>query len=152
MGTIIVLSGPVLEAHEANHLFMVLPSNPGGASGGKKPIGRGVKPGLDLAPDLEVSERHAEFSFAEGSHFLTDLCSTNGTCIERRGEQGALVPATKNQLQHGDVIGVGSTVLLYVEETFKDLDEAMAVIRRDARLRNVVSVWGEMRRPQEGTA
>lgn len=151
MATIIVLSGPVLAAQGATKLFLALSSAAVGERVVTRSIGRGVMPGLDLAPDLEVSERHAEIWCDEGLHFLIDLGSTNGTWIERRGEQAALVGGAKNQLQHGDVIGVGNSVLLYVDETFRDLGEAMAAIRRDAGLRNVLSVWGQMRRPQERT-
>ncbi len=72
-------------------------------------IGRDVRCDLVVAHDPYASNRHAEIRRENGAYVLTDLRSTNGTkhnwaLVARGGE----VP-----LRHGDLVGVGKTLLLF---------------------------------------
>lgn len=72
-------------------------------------VGRDPRADLALAHDPYASNRHAMVTHEDGVHRLTDLMSTNGTFHnwERlpRGDGATLA--------HGDVVGVGKTVLLF---------------------------------------
>ncbi|NLK42040.1 MAG: FHA domain-containing protein [Planctomycetes bacterium] len=69
-------------------------------------IGRGTEAAIRI-PDNAVSRRHAELSFHEGSWFIRDLDSSNGTFLnELRVHQAT--PLTSN-----DQIRCGATVLLF---------------------------------------
>ncbi|HWI54512.1 MAG TPA: DUF3662 and FHA domain-containing protein [Desulfobacteria bacterium] len=56
--------------------------------------------------DANVSRSHASIDYSEGSHFITDLGSTNGTFVN-----GSRVSRVK--LETGNVIKVGTTLLEY---------------------------------------
>lgn len=56
--------------------------------------------------DANVSRSHASIDYSEGSHFITDLGSTNGTFVN-----GTRINRTK--LDSGDLIKVGTTLLEY---------------------------------------
>ncbi|RYD04592.1 hypothetical protein N752_14560 [Desulforamulus aquiferis] len=58
--------------------------------------------------DSSISRRHAQLEPAGGRYWLTDLGSTNGTYLN-----GLLVE--KVELTSGDVISLGSTVLIFKE-------------------------------------
>ena len=67
-------------------------------------VGRAPGCGVSL-PDTTVSQLHARVFRRDGSFYLEDLGSTNGTWLNR-GRVGAAVP-----LKRGDRVLVGSTLL-----------------------------------------
>jgi pSer/pThr/pTyr-binding forkhead associated (FHA) protein len=67
-------------------------------------VGRAPGCGVSL-PDTTVSQLHARVFRRDGSFYLEDLGSTNGTWLNR-GRVGAAVP-----LKRGDRLQVGSTLL-----------------------------------------
>jgi pSer/pThr/pTyr-binding forkhead associated (FHA) protein len=75
---------------------------------GSNVIGRGSDSDLQLM-DQGVSRRHADVHIIDGHATVYDLGSTNGTSIN-----GHLVQS--QQLQHGDVIRVGHTRLVFHED------------------------------------
>jgi FhaA, N-terminal domain/FHA domain len=75
---------------------------------GSNVIGRGQDADLRL-PDTGVSRRHVDIRFDGAGAVLHDLGSTNGTTVNGHRAQSW-------QLQHGDVIRLGHTVLVYRQE------------------------------------
>jgi Protein of unknown function (DUF3662)/FHA domain len=75
---------------------------------GSNVIGRGQDADLRL-PDTGVSRRHVDVRFDGAGAVLHDLGSTNGTTVNGHRAQSW-------QLQHGDVIRLGHTVLVYRQE------------------------------------
>ncbi len=75
---------------------------------GSNVVGRGQNADLKL-PDTGVSRRHVDVRFDGAIAVLHDLGSTNGTTVN-----GHRVESW--QLQHGDVIRLGHTVLVYRQE------------------------------------
>lgn len=75
---------------------------------GSNVIGRGQDADLRL-PDTGVSRRHIDIRFDGGGAVLHDLGSTNGTTVNGHRAQSW-------QLQHGDVVRLGHTVLVYRQE------------------------------------
>jgi Protein of unknown function (DUF3662)/FHA domain len=75
---------------------------------GSNVIGRGQDADLRLA-DTGVSRRHVDLRFDGTNAVLHDLGSTNGTTINGHRAQSW-------QLQHGDVVRLGHTVLVYRQE------------------------------------
>jgi Protein of unknown function (DUF3662)/FHA domain len=75
---------------------------------GSNVIGRGQDADLRL-PDTGVSRRHVDIRFDGGGAVLHDLGSTNGTTVNGHRAQSW-------QLQHGDVVRLGHTVLVYRQE------------------------------------
>lgn len=76
---------------------------------GSNIIGRGADSDLQLM-DQGVSRRHADVHLADGHATVYDLGSTNGTSVNGHGIQS-------QQLQHGDVIRVGHTRLVFHEDS-----------------------------------
>lgn len=82
----------------------------GTRDGEKYPLGaRGVIIGRRRTSDIRledtnVSRIHASIDFFEGSYYITDLGSTNGTYING-------IRISKKKLSEGDLIRVGTTVL-----------------------------------------
>jgi hypothetical protein len=76
---------------------------------GSNIIGRGADSDLQLM-DQGVSRRHADVHIADGQATVYDLGSTNGTSVNGHGVQS-------QQLQHGDVIRVGHTRLVFHEDS-----------------------------------
>ena len=76
---------------------------------GSNVIGRGQDADLRL-PDTGVSRRHVDVRFDGNGAVLHDLGSTNGTTVNGHRAQSW-------QLQHGDVIRLGHTVLVYRQES-----------------------------------
>lgn len=73
----------------------------------------GIFPDIDLDnvdQEAKVSRRHARIVMREGSFYLEDLGSTNGTYINR-GRR--LLPGTPQPLADGDEIIVGKTFLRF---------------------------------------
>lgn len=75
---------------------------------GSNVIGRGQDADLRL-PDTGVSRRHVDVRFDGTGAVLHDLGSTNGTTVNGHRAQSW-------QLQHGDVVRLGHTVLVYRQE------------------------------------
>ena len=75
---------------------------------GSNVIGRGQDADLRL-PDTGVSRRHVDIRFDGLGAILHDLGSTNGTTVNGHRAQSW-------QLQHGDVVRLGHTVLVYRQE------------------------------------
>jgi Protein of unknown function (DUF3662)/FHA domain len=75
---------------------------------GSNVVGRGQDAALRL-PDTGVSRRHVDIRFDGTTATLQDLGSTNGTTVNGHRAQSW-------QLQHGDVIRLGHTVLVYRQE------------------------------------
>jgi hypothetical protein len=75
---------------------------------GSNVIGRGQDADLRL-PDTGVSRRHIDIRFDGSGAVLHDLGSTNGTTVNGHRAQSW-------QLQHGDVVRLGHTVLVYRQE------------------------------------
>jgi hypothetical protein len=75
---------------------------------GSNVIGRGQDADLRL-PDTGVSRRHVDIRFDGNGAVLHDLGSTNGTTVNGHRAQSW-------QLQHGDVVRVGHTVVVYRQE------------------------------------
>jgi len=74
----------------------------------EKTISIGRDPGNTLfIPDGRISRRHAVLTFENGGYVIEDLGSVNGTLINE-------TPVTREQLQIGDTITLGTTVLKYV--------------------------------------
>ncbi|MEO6503254.1 MAG: DUF3662 and FHA domain-containing protein [Jatrophihabitantaceae bacterium] len=78
-------------------------------SAGSNIIGRGADADLQLM-DQGVSRRHADLHVADGQAAVYDLGSTNGTTVNGRSVRS-------QQLQHGDVIRVGHTRLVFHEDS-----------------------------------
>lgn len=73
----------------------------------------GVFPDIDLDAydsDAKVSRRHAKIYRSNGSYFIEDLGSTNGTYVNR-GRR--LLPGTPQQISDGDEVIVGKTFLRF---------------------------------------
>ncbi len=76
---------------------------------GSNLVGRGSDSDLQLL-DQGVSRRHADIHLADGHATVYDLGSTNGTSVNGHSVQS-------QQLQHGDVIRVGHTRLVFHEDS-----------------------------------
>ncbi|HET6210787.1 MAG TPA: DUF3662 and FHA domain-containing protein [Jatrophihabitans sp.] len=76
---------------------------------GSNIVGRGADSDLQLM-DQGVSRRHADVHVADGRATVYDLGSTNGTSVNGHSVQN-------QQLQHGDVIRVGHTRLVFHEDS-----------------------------------
>ena len=73
----------------------------------------GIFPDVDLDsddPEAKVSRRHARITMQDGTYYLEDLGSTNGTFVNR-GKR--LAPGTQQLLNDGDEIIVGKTFLRF---------------------------------------
>ena len=74
----------------------------------EKKISIGRDPGNTLfIPDGRISRRHAVMTFENGGYVIKDLGSVNGTLINDN-------PVTRQPLQIGDTITLGTTVIKYV--------------------------------------
>ncbi|MCM2333643.1 MAG: FHA domain-containing protein [Anaeromyxobacteraceae bacterium] len=71
-------------------------------------LGREVGNGVVISSD-QASRRHARILVLAGSHVLQDLDSTNGTFVNSK-------PVKEQQLRHGDVVRIASTVMKYLVE------------------------------------
>ncbi len=71
-------------------------------------LGREVGNGVVISSD-QASRRHARILVLAGGHVLQDLDSTNGTFVNSK-------PVKEQQLRHGDVVRIASTVMKYLVE------------------------------------
>ena len=69
-------------------------------------LGREVGNGIVISSD-QASRRHARILVVAGGHVLQDMDSTNGTFVNSK-------PIKEQQLRHGDVVRIASTVMKYV--------------------------------------
>jgi hypothetical protein len=76
---------------------------------GSNIVGRGTESDLQLI-DQGVSRRHLDVHVADGRAVAYDLGSTNGTSVNGHSVQS-------QQLQHGDVIRVGHTRLVFQQDS-----------------------------------
>lgn len=65
-------------------------------------------------PDDSVSRTHLAIRVVDGTATATDLHSTNGTLVRRRGGVVALVPGEDTPLEAGDELHVGAAVIRVV--------------------------------------
>jgi DNA-binding transcriptional ArsR family regulator len=69
---------------------------------------RGVAVCLDF--DATVSSENARLTWRDGAHFIEDIQgSRNGTAVNLR----TLAPGERARLEHGDLVGMGRSSLLY---------------------------------------
>jgi pSer/pThr/pTyr-binding forkhead associated (FHA) protein len=79
------------------------------------PIGpEGLTMGREAGNDIvissdQASRRHARILVMAGGHVLQDLESTNGTFVNSK-------QVKEQQLRHGDVVRIASTVMKYLVE------------------------------------
>ena len=71
-------------------------------------VGRGAEADLRI-PDTGVSRRHAELHLDDGKVTIVDLQSTNGTTVNGR-------PIDKALLHDGDRLGLGASVLVFRQD------------------------------------
>jgi pSer/pThr/pTyr-binding forkhead associated (FHA) protein len=71
-------------------------------------LGREDGNGIVVSSD-QASRRHARLLVVAGGHVLQDLDSTNGTFVNSK-------PVKEQQLRHGDVVRIASTVMKYLVE------------------------------------
>lgn len=72
-------------------------------------VGRDPKGDVTLDYDPFASNRHAEIEREDAGFAITDAYSTNGTMLNWEAlEKGQTVP-----LEHGDVVGVGKTLMVF---------------------------------------
>jgi two-component system cell cycle response regulator len=87
---------------------------PGPALGVRHPLlGDPVLLGRDAAADvcvadLSVSRRHARFEMDDHAYWVTDLGSTNGTCVNK-------VPVSRCKLRDGDELRIGNCVYRFLD-------------------------------------
>ncbi len=120
---------------EFGHYLVVI----GGTSLGRRlrldeqPITIGRDPSCDLvlaSPD--VSRRHCRLQLVAGEVFATDLRSTNGTYIDgKRAEEAMLLP-------DGSILEVGQQVLKHERRSTREVKEAQELDRDLEKARNYV--------------
>ncbi len=94
-------------------------------------IGRAASNDLVLT-DAVVSSEHATIALAGGRYVLTDLRSTNGTAILRRGDRLRLEAHAAAALEPGDMVELGqgaSAVRLAVTTSTEDEAPRMLAVR-----------------------
>ena len=69
-------------------------------------MGRATSNNVQIA-DGQASRQHAEIRYENGRHIIADLNSTNGTFVSDQRINGS------QQLNHGDIITIGSTEFRY---------------------------------------
>lgn len=85
-----------------------------------------------------VSGYHCEITREGGSYVLRDLGSTNGTMLD--GD-----PVTEIALQHGGRIRVGDQLLVFVDPSISDFENAMAAVD------DLGTEWGMLRAEMDMT-
>ena len=71
-------------------------------------LGREAGNGIVISSD-QASRRHARILVLAAGHVLQDLDSTNGTFVNSK-------QVKEQQLRHGDVVRIASTVMKYLVE------------------------------------
>ena len=75
---------------------------------GSNVLGRGTDADIRL-PDTGVSRKHVDVQLEDGTVFVEDLGSTNGTLVNGRR-------VGRQELADGDVIRIGHSVLVYRQD------------------------------------
>lgn len=96
-------------------------------AGDKTVIGR--HPGCDLVlDDAAVSRHHSQITANNGSYWLEDLKSRNGTNVNGSTVEGRV------QLRPGDVIGICSTLLRFCSDDFSQYGQSAGALASVAPL------------------
>ena len=104
-----------VEPTDGPHLVLMRGADEGRVFHLRKPpeggwvIGRSRLAGVCLDYDSGVAPEHARLAVSKGRHEVADLGTTNGTWVNWR----RLPPEGSRPLAHGDVLGVGTSLLLY---------------------------------------
>ncbi len=99
-------------------------------------VGRDPDNDLVLMNDAAVSRRHARLRRGESGYELADLGSQNGTFLARRGEETRVTGSLL--LQHGDVIRVGQSRLIFQDDA--PTDSTSKTVIADPHLTSVPGV------------
>ena len=96
--------------------------------------------GRDLANDIaisdpEVSRRHSRFMIREGSVFVEDLGSTNGTFLNGERISSPL------QLRSGDVLTLGESIVLIFSKISYDPDATVVSSQGEPEGESTVQQW-----------
>lgn len=81
-------------------------------------VGRGVRNEVRIL-DTEASRQHAQITFKNGSYFISDLKSSNGTLLN-----GKQIESSK--LNNGDHIQIGRSLLLFSSQSIDEDSRYMA--------------------------
>ena len=92
---------------------------------GKVVVGRDEHADIQIVDEM-VSRHHMEIMFKDENEDcqVNDLNSANGVFVNGRRAR------EETSLTDGDTIRIGETMLLYTKKTIKDLDTAMAFIKK----------------------
>jgi diguanylate cyclase (GGDEF)-like protein len=111
LGTVVVPERPASLAGGAACLVHIYPTGPGMGTRyplGDQPLTLGRSGTCDICiPDDTVSRRHALLEPQEGTHYVVDLNSTNGTYVNDRR-------ATRQRLRDGDYVHVGNCIYRFL--------------------------------------
>lgn len=88
--------------------------------GSSATIGRGVRNVIRIL-DTEMSRNHASIAYDDGAFVLTDRNSSNGTFANG-------ISVQSHRLANGDQVQIGSTVLLFAEETESNKDVGVDLV------------------------
>ena len=108
-------------------------------------IGRAENLPLQIRDDL-ISRKHLRIKFDEqtGDYFAEDMGSHNGVYINNKRI------AAKTLLAEGDMILMGTTILMFTQEDFDDKDSALTHYKKVGEQMRVTQHAGK-RLPQAGT-
>ncbi len=108
-------------------------------------IGRAENLPLQIRDDL-VSRKHLRIRFEEetGDYFAEDMGSHNGVYINNKRI------AEKTRLAEGDMILIGTTLLMFTQKDFDDKDSALLHYKRAGEQMRVTQYPGKTP-PQPGT-
>ena len=108
-------------------------------------IGRAENLPLQIRDDL-ISRKHLRIKFDEetGAYFAEDMGSHNGVYINNKRV------AAKTLLAEGDMIMIGTTVLLFTQRDFDDKDSALTHYKKVGEQMRVTLYTGKSS-PQAGT-
>jgi serine phosphatase RsbU (regulator of sigma subunit) len=122
-------------ADETDYLVMVAGAQPGlrvEITAQPVSIGRSEQQSLVFATDAELSRRHAQVCLRNGSTFVEDLGSTNGTFVNGSRINGA------QQIAEGAVIKVGGQSFKYERRSREDVRQTEQLDRDLARASSYV--------------
>lgn len=105
-----LLAGPLLSVIRGLHVGHRVPLGPRGHR--TWVVGRDPRCEIALLHEPYASNRHAEIRIEGARYVLRDLRSTNGT----QHNWGLMPRGGERELGHGDLIGVGKTLLLFWEK------------------------------------
>jgi S-DNA-T family DNA segregation ATPase FtsK/SpoIIIE len=108
-------------------------------------IGRAESLPLQIRDDL-ISRKHLRIRFEEetGDYFAEDMGSHNGVCINNKRI------TEKTRLAEGDMILIGTTLLMFTQNDFDDKDSALMHYKKAGEQMRVTRYPGK-NPPQAGT-